>query len=85
MYYPTMVSRTVKLPKDLDARLRRWARARKLPFSEAARQAMQEGLREEGGVNMREALKDFMWCVQGPPDLSTNKAYFDDFGKYAKH
>jgi len=79
-----MISRTVKLPRELDTRLRRWARSRKLTFSEAARQAMQEGLRDEGGVNMLEALKDFVGCVKGPPDLSTNKTYFDDFGRDAK-
>ncbi len=69
-----MVSRTVKLPKELDSRLRRWAKARKLTYSEAARQTMTEGMRDGGGVNMREALKEFLGCVDGPTDLSTIKA-----------
>jgi iron only hydrogenase large subunit-like protein len=85
MYYRDVITRTIKLPNELDARLRRSARAGKLTFSEAARQAMQEGLRDEGGINMLEAAGDFIGCVNGPRDLSTNKAYFDDFGKDAKH
>lgn len=79
-----MVSRTVKLPKELDSRLRRWAKARELTFSEAARQTMTEGMRDGGGINMREALKEFNGCVDGPADLSSNKAYLDDYGLDAK-
>jgi Arc/MetJ-type ribon-helix-helix transcriptional regulator len=79
-----MITRSVKLPKELDARLRRWARARRITVSEATRQALRESLREDGGVNMLEALKKFAGCVEGPPDLSTNKAYFDDYGLDAK-
>ena len=79
-----MITRTIKLPNELDARLRRSARVGKLTFSEAARQAMQGGLRDEGGINMLEAAKDFVGSVEGPRDLSTNKAYFDNFGEDAK-
>jgi len=79
-----MVTRTVKLPRELDARLRRWARTHKITVSEATRQALRETLREDGGVNMLEALKEFIGCLEGPPDLSTNRAYFDDFGRDAK-
>ncbi len=62
-----MVKRTVKLPKELDARL-----------------ALRKRLRKDDSVNMLEALKEFAGCIEGPPDLSTNKAYFDDFGLDAK-
>jgi len=79
-----MITRTVKLPPALDARLRRRARAQKLTYSEAARRALQEGLREDPGVNMLAALAEFVGSVDGPADLSTNKAYLDDYGTGAK-
>jgi hypothetical protein len=79
-----MIARTVKLPPALDARLRRRARAQKLTYSEAARRALQEGLREEPGVNMLAALAEFAGSVDGPADLSTNKAYMDDYGTRAR-
>ena len=79
-----MIARTVKLPPALDARLRRRARAQKLTYSEAARRALQEGLRVEPGVNMLAALGEFAGSVEGPTDLSTNQAYMDDYGTGAK-
>ena len=79
-----MITRTVKLPPALDARLRRRARAQKLTYSEVARRALQEGLRVEPGVNMLAALGEFVGSVEGPVDLSTNKAYLDDYGTGAK-
>ena len=45
---------------------------------------MQEGLREDPGVNMLAALAEFVGSVDGPADLSTNKAYLDDYGTGAK-
>jgi hypothetical protein len=32
-------------------------------------------------VSFLEAAKEFIGCVEGPEDLSTNKAYFKDFGR----
>ena len=77
-----MVTRTVKLPAELDARLRRRARTQKITFSEAARRALQDGLREEerAGVDMLAALGGFAGSIEGPEDLSTNKAHLDDYG-----
>jgi hypothetical protein len=75
-----MITRTVRLPSALDARLRRWARTQKLTYSEAARRVLQAGLRVEPGVNMLAALAEFAGSVEGPADLSTNKAYMDDYG-----
>jgi hypothetical protein len=45
---------------------------------------LQEGLREDPGVNMLAALAEFVGSVDGPADLSTNKAYLDDYGTGAK-
>ena len=77
-------TRTVKLPPALDARLRRWARAQKLTYSEAARRALQAGLHEEPGVNMLAALAEFAGSAEGPADLSSNKAYLEDYGTGTK-
>jgi predicted transcriptional regulator len=76
-----MITRTVKLPKELDARLRRRARTLKLSYSEAARQALRDGLREESGVNMLAALEEFAGVVEGPADLATNRDHLADFGE----
>lgn len=51
-------------------------------------QAVLETFREElgeemvngGGMSAYELAKDLFGCVAGPPDLSTNKAYFEGFG-----
>lgn len=51
-------------------------------------QAVLETFREEfgeqvenvAGVSAYELAKDLFGCVDGPPDLSTNKAYFEGFG-----
>lgn len=75
-----MVTRTIKLPEALDQRLQRRARAQKVTYSEAARLALQQALQEEAGVNMLECLREFAGSVDGPADLSTNRAYLDDFG-----
>ncbi len=36
---------------------------------------------KEDGIDMLHALRDFIGCVEGPGDLSTNKKYFEDFGR----
>jgi hypothetical protein len=33
------------------------------------------------GINMAVALRDFIGCFEGPGDLSTNKKYFENFGR----
>ncbi|MGH7995656.1 MAG: hypothetical protein ACREFX_04815 [Opitutaceae bacterium] len=80
-----MITRTVKLPNELDARLRQKAKGQKVTFSEAARRALEDGLGDESsGIDMLAALESFAGSIDGPGDLSTNKAHFDDFGVSAK-
>ena len=45
---------------------------------------MQEGLREEPGINMLAALGEFVGSVEGPADLSSNKVYLEDYGTGTK-
>ena len=33
------------------------------------------------GLDMLKALRDFVGCVDGPADLSTNKKYLENFGR----
>ena len=80
-----MITRTVKLPNELDARLRQKAKGQKVTYSEAARRALQDGLGDgNAGINMLAALENFAGSIDGPKDLSVNKAHFDDFGVSAK-
>jgi hypothetical protein len=32
------------------------------------------------GMSAYDLAKDLLGCIDGPPDLSTNKAYFEGFG-----
>ncbi len=32
------------------------------------------------GISAYDLAKDYIGCIDGPPDLSTNKAYFEGFG-----
>jgi len=66
------------------AELRRWPRTQKLTYSAVARRALQEGLREEPGINMLAALAEFAGSAEGPADLSSNKAYLEDYGTGTK-
>jgi predicted transcriptional regulator len=75
-----MVARTVKLPEELDARLRQRARGQKLTYSEAARRVLADGLRQDAGIDMLAALEKFAGAATGPKDLSTNKSYMNNYG-----
>ena len=76
-----MVAKTVKLPRALDARIRRAAQAKKRNYSTVMREAIVRGLESSEGIDMNEALKDFIGSASGPGDLSTNKDYFRDYGR----
>jgi hypothetical protein len=76
-----MVVKTLKIPASLSARIQRRARATKSTFSAVMREAIERGLGEDGGLDMAEALKGIIGSASGPVDLSTNKAYFHDYGR----
>ena len=39
------------------------------------------GITETKAISFLEAAKEYVGCIKdGPPDLSTNKAYFEGFG-----
>ena len=76
-----MVAKTVKLPRALDARIRRAAQAKKRNYSTVMREAIARGLETSEGIDMNIALAGFIGAGEGPGDLSTNKEYFRDFGR----
>ena len=76
-----MVIKSVKLPRSLDARLRRAAHAKKRSYSAVMREAITRGLEADNGLDMTEALKGFIGAATGPGDLSTNKSHFRDIGR----
>lgn len=76
-----MVAKTVKLPRALDARIRRAAKEKNRSYTTVVREAIARGLESTEGIDMRAALKDFIGSASGPGDLSTNKAYFREFGR----
>ena len=76
-----MVAKTVKLPRALDARIRRAAQAKKRHYSTVLREAIVRGLESPGGIDMRVALAGFIGAGEGPGDLSANKEYFRDIGR----
>ena len=76
-----MIVKTLKIPASLSARIQRKARATKSTVSAVMRDAIERGLGEEVGLDMADALKDIIGSASGPGDLSTNKAYLDDYGR----
>lgn len=76
-----MVVKTLKIPASLSARIQRKARATKSTASAVMRDAIERGLGKEEGLDMSEALKGVIGSASGPGDLSTNKAYFDGYGR----
>ena len=60
-----------KTPKA--AALKRRAVSRRRPLSIKGR--------KDKGVDMLHALRNFVGCVEGPADLSTNKRHLDNFGR----
>ena len=76
-----MIVKTLKMPASLSARIQRRARATKSTVSSVMREAIERGLGEEAGLNMADELKDIIGSASGPGDLSTNKAYLNDYGR----
>ena len=79
-----MKTLSVKVPDGLVARLSVVARQRKTTRSTVVRKALETALREQSKAKRGSALdlaRDLAGCVDGPSDLSTNKAYLKTFGR----
>ena len=75
---------SIKLPDDLLVKIQHAAKKRGETSSAVFREAVEESLSNEKNPNMGSCLdyaRDLSGCVQGPPDLSTNPAHLDYYGK----
>ena len=80
-YYPPMTLKaiTVKVSRSAYVKISRVARSRGLTQSEVIREAI-EGLRELPSLSLLEAAGDAVGSVEGPSDLSTNRASLEGYG-----
>lgn len=78
-----MKTLTLKLPEILETRLNHLARKKGLSRSEIIRRALFEylskDLKESG--SFLDLAQDLAGSIEGPSDLSTNKAHFKEYGK----
>lgn len=75
---------SLKVPRALSLRLAQFAKEQQRSKSAVVREAVDIYLRSEGRELVESALDqvaDLVGIVSGPGDLSTNKAYFEDFGR----
>lgn len=79
-----MKTLTLKIPATLEVRLSALARRRKTSKSALAREALERFLTGNGTrrqESFSDRIRDLIGIVEGPGDLSTNKKYFEGFGK----
>jgi hypothetical protein len=80
-----MTVMTFKLPDAMDHRLRVAAMKRNSSKSAIVRQAIQlyldSDLTPAERPSVYDLVRDYIGTVEGPPDLSTNPAYMEGFGK----
>lgn len=79
-----MKTLTLKLPEILEARLSLCASKNGLSRSEIVRCAIVEYLSHGHACkssSFLELSRDLAGCVEGPSDLSTNKAYLKGYGQ----
>jgi metal-responsive CopG/Arc/MetJ family transcriptional regulator len=75
---------TLKVPEILNTQLNSYAEKKGLNKSEIVRLALIEYLSKDHSNSTNSFLslsKDLAGSVNGPSDLSTNKAYLKDYGK----
>lgn len=80
----SMQTISLKVPSALSQRLAQFAEDQQRSKSDVIGDAIEIYLRSERSGKTESALdgiEDLIGCVEGPGDLSTNKAYFDDFGR----
>jgi Arc/MetJ-type ribon-helix-helix transcriptional regulator len=75
---------SLKLPEDLLAKVQDAAKKRGETMSAVIRESLDEFLAKEKDHILRSCLDhalDLAGRVQGPPDLSTNPAHMDHYGR----
>lgn len=75
---------SIKLPDDLLVKIQHAAKKRGETSSAFIRESVEESLSKEKNPSTSSCLdyaRDLSGCVQGPPDLSTNPAHMDHYGR----
>ncbi len=72
---------SVKLPPPLARWLLKRSRELGRTQSDLVRQALEEQRQGKGQPTCHDLMQDVCGHFSGPPDLSTNPKYLDDFGK----
>ena len=75
---------SLKIPKSLALRLTQMAHSQNRSKSAVVREAVDIYLRSESaelGESVLDQVADLVGIFSGPGDLSTNKAYFEDFDR----
>lgn len=76
-----MKTLSVKLPGPLANWLLKRSKELGRTQSDLVRAALEEQRNGKGGRSCHDLMKDFCGSFSGPPDLSTNPKYMDDYGK----
>lgn len=74
----------VKLPDHLLSEIQNITDKRGETRSQIIREALELYLKKDksGGIkSCLDLVRDLAGCVQGPPDLSTNKTHMDEYGR----
>jgi plasmid stability protein len=75
---------SLKLPSELDKRLRARARRSGLSLGAVVREAVTVFLDDDGRSapgSVAAAAADLAGCAGGPADLSTNREHLNDYGR----
>jgi Ribbon-helix-helix protein, copG family len=72
---------SVKLPESLAAWVARRSKELGRTQSELVREALEQRKAAAGGRSCAALLEDLGGFFEGPPDLSTNPKYLNDFGR----
>jgi hypothetical protein len=75
-----LVTRTVKLPRELAAALSRKAAERECSESELIREGVAKVLAEDG-IDMQAAIGADLGIGHGPPDLSSSRGRMSGYGR----
>ena len=77
-----MITLTVKIGADVDARLRAEAKRSGKTKSQLVREALATYAPKVSGKELScyDLSRDICGSAKGPPDLSTNPKYMEDFG-----
>jgi len=79
-----MKTLTLKLPEILENQLNVFARKIGLSRSEIVRRALLEYFKRDekkDSISFLDLSRDIAGSIDGPPDLSTNKAHLEGYGK----